>query len=323
MSLHYLSKNRKDYRFYCLSLALLAMIALFIKPQIIKQQPVYNFTFIVDITRSMNARDYQLNDEAVSRLQFVKQALNELVLKLPCQSKVGLGIFTERNSTLLFEPIEVCSSYSEIDSVIDTIDWRMAWAADSRISKGLASTISQLQNSGSHIVFLTDGQEAPPVNSRYKTDFSDLKDKLKGLLVGVGGLQNVPIPKYNNQGQQKGFYKQDDVPHRSTFGMAPTSSVPVDGYNARNAPFGKSKATGDQHLTRLYEPYLQQLSKEVAWSYHRLETSDLLSKALQTPRFAKQQQVLSDSRPYFAVFTLILLSLIYFPPLKALGSMRF
>ena len=77
------------------------MLAMFIKPQLIKNQPVYNFTFIVDITRSMNARDYQQTDEAVSRLQFVKQALNDLILKLPCQSKVGLGIFTERKSTLL------------------------------------------------------------------------------------------------------------------------------------------------------------------------------------------------------------------------------
>ncbi|MDC9729260.1 MAG: VWA domain-containing protein [Methyloprofundus sp.] len=309
-------QNLKDYRFYCLSIALLAMLALFIKPQIIKSQPVYNFTFIVDITRSMNARDYQLKEKSVTRLQFVKQALNELVLKLPCQSKVGLGIFTERNSTLLFEPIEVCSSYTEIDSVIDSIDWRMAWAADSRISKGIASTITQLQGSGSHIVFLTDGQEAPPVNPRYKTDFSDVKGKVKGLLVGVGGLQNVPIPKYNHQGQQKGFYKQDDVPHRSTFGMAPTSSVPVEGYNARNAPFGSAKVSGDQHLTRLYEPYLEQLSKEIDWSYHRLESSELLNTALQAAVFAKKQSVLTDFRPYFAVFTLMLLGLVYFPRLN-------
>lgn len=313
------SKILKDFRFYCLSLALLSMLALFIKPQSIRGQPVYNFTFIIDITRSMNARDYQLEDEAVSRLQFVKQALNELVLKLPCQSRIGLGIFTERNSTLLFEPIEVCSSYTEIESVINTIDWRMAWAADSRISKGLASTITQLQGSGSHIVFFTDGQEAPPVNPRYKTDFSDLKSNQKGMLVGVGGLQNVPIPKYNHQGQSQGFYKQDDVPHRSTFGMAPTSSVPVEGFNARNAPFGSTKVSGDQHLTRLYEPYLRQLSRQVDWAYHRLENHELLNKALQSPLFSKQQKVMSDRRPYFAVLTLALMGLVYLPRLRRLG----
>lgn len=312
----HLSKNLKDYRFYCLVLALLSMLVIFFKPDAIKPQATYNFTFIIDITRSMNARDYQHQNEAVSRLQFIKQTLQALLLKLPCQSKIGLGIFTERKSTLLFQPIEVCSSYTEIDSAINAIDWRMAWAADSRISKGLSSIISQLQDSDSTVVFLTDGQEAPPVNPRYKTDFSALKGKLKGLLVGVGGLHNVPIPKFNSQGQQQGFYKEDDVPHRSTFGMAPTSSIPVQGYNARNAPFGSAKATGDQHLTRLYEPYLQHTANKLDWSYHRLESSDKLSLALQTPYFSKQKKHLTDMRPYPAILALILLGLVYCQRLK-------
>lgn len=314
-----LKKNLKDYRFYGLSLALMAMLFLFIKPEIIKPKPVYNFTFIIDITRSMNARDYQLKDEAASRLDFVKQALLNLVLKLPCESKIGLGIFTERKSTLLFQPIEVCSSFPEIDSTINAIDWRMAWAADSRISKGITSSITQLQNSDSTLVFLTDGQEAPPVNPRYKEDFSELKGKLKGLLIGVGGLQNIPIPKYNNQGKQDGFYKEDDVPHRSTFGMAPTASVPSGNFNARNAPFGGADVKGDQHLTRLYEPYLQQLSKDVDWSYHRLETNELLNMALQTPKFAEQQKIQSDIRAYPAIFALGLLGLVYFRWVRRVG----
>ena len=312
MSQTYLTKSLKDYRFYCLVLALLAMLAVFIKPQALQSQPIYNFTFIVDITRSMNARDYQQQNETISRLQFVKQTLQEMILKLPCQSKVGIGIFTERKATVLFQSIEVCSSYTEIDNVIESIDWRMAWAADSRISKGLSSIITDLQNKGSDIIFLTDGQEAPPINPRYKTDFSEVKGKLKGMLVGVGGLQNVPIPKYDSQGKQQGFYKEDDVPHRSTFGMAPTSSVPIGRFNARNAPFGGSKVMGDQHLTRLYEPYLQQLSEDVEWHYHRLETGEQFNRALQTTTYAIQKSVLSDSRPYAAVTALVLLCLVYF-----------
>ncbi len=306
-------KHLKDYRFYCLVLALLAMLAIYIKPQSIKKQVIYNFTFIVDITRSMNARDYQRQNEAVSRLQYIKQTLRELLVILPCQSKVGLGIFTERKTTLLFQPIEVCSSYAEISSVIDAIDWRMAWAADSRIAKGLSSSMTQLKDSDSHIIFLTDGQEAPPINPRYKEDFSDLKGKLKGMLVGVGGLNNVQIPKYNSQGKQNGFYREDDVPHRSTFGMAPTASVPTGNFNARNAPFGGAKITGDQHLTHLYEPYLQQFSKEVAWPYHRLETTEKLSMALQKPQFSEQKKVLTDNRKYPALFALFLLALVYWP----------
>lgn len=319
----HIKKNLKDYRFYCLVLALLAMVAVFIKPQAIKPQPTYNFTFIVDITRSMNARDYEQQNEAISRLKFVKQTLQQIILKLPCQSKVGLGIFTERKATVLFQPIEVCSSYPEIDNIINSIDWRMAWAADSRISKGLFSIISDLQDKNSHIIFLTDGQEAPPVNPRYKTDFSELKGKLKGMLVGVGGLQNVPIPKYDRRGKQQGFYKEDDVPHRSTFGMAPSSSVPVEGYNARNAPFGSAKVVGEQHLTRLYELYLKDLSKQVGWSYHRLETNEQLAFALQTQLFAKQKDVLSDVRPYAAVIALILLCLAYFQQFQIFGQQKY
>ncbi|WP_198245679.1 vWA domain-containing protein [methane-oxidizing endosymbiont of Gigantopelta aegis] len=313
----HLLKNLKDYRFYGLSLALLAMLALFIKPQIIKRQAVYDFTLIVDITRSMNARDYQVNDEAASRLQFVKRVLHDVVLQLPCQSKVGIGLFTERKSTLLFEPIEVCSAYAEIDSVIENIDWRMAWAADSRISKGLLSTLTQLQDRANQVVFFTDGHEAPPVNPRYKTDFSDVKGKLKGVLVGVGGLQNVPIPKYDNRGQQQGFYQPEDVPHRSTFGLPPTSLQPWGAYHARNAPFGGAKVVGNQHLTRLYEPYLQQLAKDIGWAYHRLENSEQLKQALFVPEFARQQKVASDNRIYFAVIALVLLGWVYFPRRRA------
>ena len=101
--------------------------------------------------------------------------------------------------------------------------------------------------------------------------------------------------------------------------MAPTASIAQGNYNARNAPFGGAKVSGDQHLTRLYEPYLQELSKDVEWTYHRLENSALLNKSLQIPLYAEQQQVLSDSRPYFAIFTLILLGFIYFPCLRKSG----
>ncbi|MGR9117301.1 MAG: hypothetical protein ACU85E_16210 [Gammaproteobacteria bacterium] len=85
------------------------------------------------------------------------------------------------------------------------------------------------------------------------------------MIVGVGGLNNVPIPKYDDEGKPVGFYKADEVPHRSTFGIP--SQLPVDAgnYHARNAPFGGANVTGDQHMSRLYESYLQQLSGEAGW----------------------------------------------------------
>ncbi|MBU2569945.1 MAG: VWA domain-containing protein [Gammaproteobacteria bacterium] len=301
----------KDYRFWCLAAAVIALALLFIHPSEQRKNPVYDLTFVIDITRSMNVEDYQANDQAVSRLEFVKQSLRELLLKLPCESKVGLGVFTERRSTVLFKPVEVCSGFAEIDAAIAALDWRMAWAADSRIAKGLLNTLEMRRDCGSRLVFMTDGQEAPPVNPRYRSDFSGVKDSLKGLLVGVGGMEPAPIPKYNSRGEREGFYKADDVPHRSTFGLSNLNPEEIEGYNARNAPFGSEAAAGNEHLSYLHEAYLQQLSAESGLHYHRLTGSQPLVEALQAADMAEQRQVETDVRWRAALAALVLLVAVF------------
>ncbi len=303
----------KDYRFWCLALALLSMMALFVFPVSLQKSPVYNYVFIVDITRSMNATDYEYQDKNISRLQFVKQSLRELLTKLPCQSKVGLGLFTERRSTLLFEPLEVCSSFAEIDTAISQIDWRMAWAADSSIAKGLLSTLEMLKNLDSSIVFITDGQEAPPVNPSYQADFATIKGKAKGLILGAGGLLAVPIPKFNAQGEPAGFYLQDDVPHRSTFGQSNLDPASIEGYNARNAPFGSKAALGNEHLSALQETYLQKLAAESGLSYARFNEMPALLAALQTPALSTSKLIPVDTRWRMASLALISVLLVHFP----------
>jgi len=308
-----MNNTLKDYRTGCLLFALIAMVVLFIYPSKQQKMPTYNYTFIVDITRSMNATDYQQDNQAVSRLNFVKQTLRELLQKLPCESKVGLGLFTERRSTLLFEPLEVCSAYTEIDTAISKIDWRMAWAADSNIAKGLLSTLEMLQKSESSVIFITDGQEAPPVNPNYQADFSSVKGQAKGMIIGVGGLQSVPIPKFDSQGKQTGFYNPDDVPHRSSFGQSNLDPSQIKGYNARNAPFGSEAATGNEHLTSLHETYLEKLGAESGLSYARLTDLKNLSQALQNPKLATEKAVQTDVRRQPALLALLLLSLVYLP----------
>ena len=303
----------KDYRTWCLLLALIAMLVLFIHPGKKQKTPTYNYTFIIDITRSMNATDYQQGTLAVSRLHFVKQTLRELLRDLPCESKVGLGLFTERRSTLLFEPLEVCSAYTEIDTALSKVDWRMAWAADSNIAKGLLSTLEMLQKSDSSVIFITDGQEAPPVNPNYQADFSSLKGQAKGMIIGVGGMQTVPIPKFDSQGKQTGFYNQDDVPHRSSFGQSNLDPAQIKGYNARNAPFGSETASGNEHLTALHETYLEKLSAESGLTYARLTDLHSLSLALKNPKLATEKVVQTDIRWQPALLALLMLSLVYLP----------
>ena len=311
-----MNRTLQNYRTGCLLIALIAMLMLFVHPTNEQKMPTYNYTFIIDITRSMNATDYQQDNQAVSRLHFVKQTLRGLLQKLPCGSKVGLGLFTERRSTLLFEPLDVCSAYTEIDTAISKVDWRMAWAADSNIAKGLLSTLEMLQKSDSSVIFITDGQEAPPVNPGYQADFSSLKGQAKGMIIGVGGLQAVPIPKFDRQGKQTGFYSQDEVPHRSSFGQSNLDPSQIKGYNARNAPFGSEAATGNEHLTALHETYLEKLGAESGLAYARLTDLENLSLALKNTKLATDKIVQVDIRWQPALLALLMLSLVYLPKIQ-------
>lgn len=276
-----------------------------------EHRPVYKLTVIVDITRSMNAEDYRLGGKAVSRLEFVKHSLRRLLKQLPCQSQVGLGVFTERRSAVLFEPVEVCSGYAEIDKSIAALDWRMAWAADSRIASGLLNTMQALTDKKTTLIFVSDGQEAPPLNPRYRNDFAEVKGKVKGLIVGAGGLQSVAIPKFNGKGLRDGVYGPDDVPHRSSFGESDLNPEKIEGYDARNAPFGREPAVGNEHMSRLHEDYLQQLAGETGLQYFRLEDGETLIAAVQQTDFVELKELAVDRRWHFAVAALLLLLCVF------------
>lgn len=301
----------KDYRFWLLLLALAAMLFSFIYPAKIEPRPTYQIIAIVDITRSMNAEDYRLDEKAVSRLEYVKHTLSELLLQLPCESKLGLGVFTDRRSTLLFDPIEVCTGHNELDAAIKALDWRMAWAADSRIASGLFSTLEMLKDRKETLLFMTDGHETPPVNPRYRTDFSSVKNKLKGLVVGIGGTQPVPIPKYNQRGEREGFYTAEDVPHRSAFGESDLNPEKIEGYNARNAPFGNAEVIGAEHLSALNENYLKQLSDEAGFIYYRLTNQDSILIAIQNVNYQIRIQTQVDMRWQLVILALVLISIIW------------
>ena len=45
------------------------------------------------------------------------------------------------------------------------------------------------------LVFVTDGHEAPPVDSRFRRSFDDKSGEVAGLIVGVGDLRASAIPK--------------------------------------------------------------------------------------------------------------------------------
>lgn len=266
---------------------------------------------VIDITQSMNVEDYRIDGRPVSRLAFSVAALRGAVAELPCGSKLGLAVFTERRPLLLFEPIETCDGYAAISTTLANLDWRMAWAADSRIADGLYNTMESFRGYQATLLFLTDGHEAPPVNPRYRRSFDDLRGAMRGALIGVGAGEPSPIPRYDESGRRAGFVRAEDVPHRSTFGLSELAPDQIEGYHARNAPFGSEATIGSEHLSAMREDYLRQLAGDSGLGFARLSRAGDLLAAMTDPRDAVPVTVRIDLRWIPASLALALLTLAY------------
>ncbi|MCJ2034507.1 VWA domain-containing protein [Methylobacterium sp. J-068] len=315
------ARNLRDWRLRLLAGALgLVALTFFVRPLALTRDGVAVLA-IVDITGSMNVRDYAGTDgQPASRLETAKAALRDLVAGLPCGSRFALGLFTERRPFLLFAPIETCGGFAPIEGALEAIDWRMAWEGDSRISAGLFRSIDLAAELGTDLVFITDGQEAPPLPSSGGPAFEGKPGAVRGLIVGAGAPGLSPIPRYNDRGRETGFYGAGDVQQENRFGPPPSDAESREGYNPRNAPFGAAAATGTEHLSSVREPYLRKLGRETGLTYAHLDGPGGLAAALKTAATPRPVPGRLDPRPFLGGAALVLLLAAFLSPhLRARG----
>ena len=280
-----------------MSASVVLLIATFAMPQTSVARASYDIVAIVDITGSMNVRDYTAASRPVSRLDKVKAELRDMATKLPCPSRVGLGVFTERRPFLLFEPIDVCADFSPLETAIAALDWRMAWEGDSRVSAGLYRAIEMARELKADLLFFTDGQEAPPLPASGAPTFDGKPGETHGLIVGVGGYELSPIPKFDDRGREIGFVGIEEVPHESRFGLPPKGAEQREGFNTRNAPFGATAAVGVEHLSSVKEDYLLTLADKTGLNYAHLDDGARLLKAYLGTATVRMRQSRLDLRP--------------------------
>jgi mxaL protein len=300
-------RNLRGWRFLALALALALTLAALVVPALPVRRTGAEILMVVDITGSMNVRDYAQDGKPVSRLDMAKAALRQLVADLPCGSRVALALFTERQPFLLFAPIEVCADFAPLDGALAALDWRMAWEGDSRIAAGLHRAIAMAAGLGTDLVFVTDGQETPPLPGGEPPPFDGRPGAVRGLIVGAGGYALSPIPRYDERGREKGFYGEADVTQENRFGPPPSDAESREGYNPRNAPFGAAAARGTEHLSSVREPYLKRLAGATGLAYAHLDGAgglDASVRAAVTPRALKGSL---DPRPILGVLALVLM----------------
>lgn len=315
-----------------LAAAALALAASFLNPGLQLEQSLVAQVVVLDITQSMNVTDQQLAGQPVSRLAFAKQALHQALPQLPCGSRIGWAVFTEYRSFLLMAPVEVCQHLGELQATLAGIDGRMAWSGNSEVAKGLHSGIGvvKLLPGKPSLVFVTDGHEAPPLNPRHRPAFDDKPGDVAGLIVGVGGLLPVPIPKTDPLGRPMGFWRADEVMQTDPYSQGRGASLGgeklVDddaaaparpGVRGGNVPSAlPGGVAGSEHLSALREGYLRLLAGELGLDFHRLHSGDGLAEALTAPALARPVLARADLRPAFAALALALLLARLVPALR-------
>lgn len=302
---------RPDARTLALAAALLLAAAAIVAPPLPKATDAYRVLAVVDVTGSMNVRDYSFGGRPASRLDTVKRALQGLAARLPCGSRLGLGMFTERRTFLLFEPVDVCADFAPLDGAIAALDWRMAWEGDSFISSGLYSAIALALPLDADLLFLTDGQEAPPLPASGLPAFSGEPGQVHGLIVGVGGTEPAPIPKFDRDGREMGFYGMTDVPQENRHGLPPAGSQEREGWHPRNAPWGASEATGQEHLSAVRTDHLNDLAAATGLAYAPLPDAATLAAELKSTARPRPVPGLIDTAPLPAGIALLLLAALY------------
>ncbi len=293
--------SRGDRRSRMLTLALVLLLVALLAPPINLPRPTYDYVLVFDITQSMNVADYDLDGAPISRLDYARQAARTAMRELPCGSRIGWGAFAEYRTLLLLAPIEVCANYNDLLASLDQIDGRMRWGNASEINKGLFWAMRAAKEVGhdTQIAFLSDGQEAPPLNSVGLTLFDDLKrGELHGWIVGVGGTVAQPIPKIDRDGKPAGFWRAEDV---------------VQG-NRDSANAGAER--NQEHLSGLREAHLKAMAEQVGFEYARLTDVASLGKALFDARFAVRHATPTDLSWLPASIALLILVFTFRPDLR-------
>jgi mxaL protein len=305
-----MQERLRDPRFWLLLAAFLFTASALFLPRVALEGKAYDVLAIVDITGSMNTRDLEIDGKQVDRLAFMKDRLSHFVAGLPCQSKFGLGIFSERRAFILFDPVETCENFSSIDASLHALNWRMAWDGDSHVATAVHDAIGYAARLNADLMFLTDGHEAPPLPYTGMPPFEGKPGEVKGLLVGVGGKTLAPIPKFDEQGNESGTYGEEDVLQESRAGMPPPGSENKPGYHPKWAPFG-AMPHGTEHMTSVKEEHLRAIAAQTGLSYAYLSGPDALLDDFEAAAKPRMVTVPRDIRPYPAAIALLLLLLLY------------
>ena len=275
------------------------LLALY-NPSIPITKNIYNYIFIVDISQSMNTKDMSIDNNEVSRIDYTKTMVSNLLERLPCKSKVSIGMFAGVSIAATYTPIEVCKNFSVINSTIDNLDWRSTWSGNTRIRESMVNLARLIRSfpESAQVIYFTDGEEAPKLHVFNTRDLSQFQGGNDWLLVGVGSAKGTPIPKYDSKNQLIGYWSNESFALQPGIAQISQSNI---GTRSNKIAFSES----DRYLSKLDEKYLIDLSNEIKGNYVRGDNIDNILAAMEKQKPSWRDQTILPLRYFFIVIALI------------------
>lgn len=299
-----------------LAALLLLVIALF-NPKIPLKRDIYSYIFVTDISQSMNVIDKTLNGKPVSRMVFMQDTLHKLIGELPCGTNVSIGLFAGVSVAALYTPIEVCENFDAINDTVDHLDWRTAWSGNSRVRASMLSLAKTIRSfsAPAQVVYFTDGEEAPKLHVFNSQDLSSFQGGDGWLFVGIGSDKGTAIPKLDEHNQLIGYWSGESFAMQPGIAQISESNLGVRDDNVAGSE-------GGRYLSKLDEPYLQSLAKEVNGSYVRGDSVQDVLRAMKKQKPARRDTAGFEIRWILAGLAGVLFILAYTPkhPLQALRT---
>ena len=296
--------NKKELLVLILSIAL-CLIA--INNPILKiQKSVSSYMFVVDVSQSMNAEDLTYNKKNISRIEYTKLILKNIIDASECGSFFSINIFAADNVASIIEPVEKCKNYDELIDTIQKLEWRMAWKGNSRITFGIksAAKMQDSLNFPSKILFFTDGDEAPKVNAINKVNLDNFSLGSELIFIGIGGNKDVPVPRYNSRNMLVGFWGMD------IYDSLPGATGERSSDSGKDEPDPSvASAEYDRYLSKLYEDYLLELSVQIKSQYIKGDISNTFVKTIlkNKPQKKIKSEFLLERPSVFLILLLIVL----------------
>ena len=283
-----------------LLLTFVSLLLVLYNPSIPITKNIYNYIFIVDISQSMNTKDMSIDNNEVSRIDYTKTMVSNLLERLPCKSKVSIGMFAGVSVAATYTPIEVCKNFSVINSTIDNLDWRSTWSGNTRIRESMVNLARLIRSfpESAQVIYFTDGEEAPKLHVFNTRDLSQFQGGNDWLLVGVGSDKGTPIPKYDSKNQLIGYWSNESFALQPGIAQISQSNI---GTRSNKIAFSES----DRYLSKLDEKYLIDLSNEIKGNYVRGDNIDNILAAMEKQKPSWRDQTILPLRYFFIVIALI------------------